>query len=99
MRSPSTSPTGGRQRLATAKQATLADDSDSSTDMPRGLGRAGVAPRGRRVMGRLRLTLDEATSEALARHARQQGKPRAALARELIREAITRREALERQRR
>ena len=52
-----------------------------------------------RVMGRLRLTLDEGTAEALARHARQAGKPRAALARELIREAITRREALERQRR
>ena len=49
-------------------------------------------------MGRLRLTLDEGTAEALARHARQAGKPRAALARELIREAITRREALERER-
>jgi hypothetical protein len=52
-----------------------------------------------RVMGRLRLTLDEGTSEALARHARREGKLRAALARELIREAITRREALERERR
>ncbi|HEX3481382.1 MAG TPA: hypothetical protein VHT91_40490 [Kofleriaceae bacterium] len=48
-------------------------------------------------MGRLRLTLDEATSEALARHARQQGKPRAALAQELIREAA-RRDARERER-
>lgn len=51
------------------------------------------------VMGRLRLTLDEATSEALARHARRQGKSRAVLAQELIREAIMRREALEQQRR
>ena len=51
-----------------------------------------------RVMGRLRLTLDEATSEALARRARREGKPRAALAQELIREAIARREALDRQR-
>jgi hypothetical protein len=49
-------------------------------------------------MGRLRLTLDEATSEALARRARREGKPRAALAQELIREAIARREALDRQR-
>lgn len=52
-----------------------------------------------RVMGRLRLTLDEGTSAALARHARQEGKPRAALAQELIREAIMHREALDRQRR
>ena len=52
-----------------------------------------------RVMGRLRLTLDDATSAALARHARQEGKPRAALAQELIREAITRREGLNRERR
>jgi hypothetical protein len=49
-------------------------------------------------MVRLRLTLDEATSEALARHARRHGKPRAALAQELIREAIIRREALEQER-
>ena len=49
-------------------------------------------------MERLNLTLDESTSGALARHARREGKPRAALARELIREAIARREALESQR-
>jgi hypothetical protein len=49
-------------------------------------------------MDRLRLTLDEAASEALARYARREGKPRAALARELIREAIARRETLERER-
>jgi hypothetical protein len=52
-----------------------------------------------RVMERLNLTLDEGTSGALARYARREGKPRAALARELIHEAIARREALERQRR
>ena len=51
-----------------------------------------------RVVERLNLTLDESTSGALARHARREGKPRAALARELIREAIARREALERER-
>jgi metal-responsive CopG/Arc/MetJ family transcriptional regulator len=51
-----------------------------------------------RLMARLHLTLDEGTSEALARHARREGKPRAALAREAIREAIARREALESQR-
>ncbi len=49
-------------------------------------------------MERLNLTLDDDTSGALARHARREGKPRATLARELIREAITRREVLERQR-
>lgn len=49
-----------------------------------------------RVMGRLRLTLDAGTSEALARHARQERKPRSALDWELIRESITRRAALER---
>ena len=52
-----------------------------------------------RAMERLNLTLDEVTSGALARHARREGKPRAALARELIREAIAQREALESQRR
>lgn len=51
-----------------------------------------------RVMERLNLTLDEGTSGALARHARREGKPRATLARELIREAIARRETLERER-
>ncbi|HEU4733974.1 MAG TPA: ribbon-helix-helix protein, CopG family [Kofleriaceae bacterium] len=49
-------------------------------------------------MERLNLTLDEGTSGALARHAKREGKPRAALARELIREAIARREALQAQR-
>ena len=49
-------------------------------------------------MERLNLTLDERTSGALARHARRERKPMAALARELIREAIARREALEAQR-
>ena len=49
-------------------------------------------------MERLRLTIDAGTSGALARHARRAGKPRAALARELLQEAIERREALERQR-
>lgn len=51
-----------------------------------------------RVMERLNLTLDEGTSGALARHARKAGKPRAALARELIREAIAQRDALEHRR-
>lgn len=50
-------------------------------------------------MERLNLTLDDVTSGALARHARRERKPRAALARELIREAIARREVLESQRR
>jgi hypothetical protein len=49
-------------------------------------------------MGRLRLTLDDGTSGALARYGRRKGKPRATLARELIREAIARREVLERER-
>jgi len=46
-------------------------------------------------MNRLNLTLDEGTAVALARHARREGKPRATLARELIREAIAQRDALE----
>ena len=45
-------------------------------------------------MDRLNLTLDHDTSGALARHARHEGKPRAALARELIMEALARREAV-----
>jgi hypothetical protein len=49
-------------------------------------------------MERLNLTLDEGMSGALARYARRENKPRAALARELIGEAIARREALDRQR-
>lgn len=50
------------------------------------------------VMERLNLTLDEGTLGALTRHARRDGRPRAALARELISEALARREALARQR-
>lgn len=49
-------------------------------------------------MARLNLTLDDDTSGALARHAREQGTAQAALARELIREALARREAVARQR-
>jgi hypothetical protein len=49
-------------------------------------------------MDRLNLTLDEVTFEALARHAQREGKPRAALARELIGEAIAHREAAARRR-
>lgn len=49
-------------------------------------------------MERLNLTLDDDTSGALQRHARAQGKPRAAVARDLIREALARRAALEHQR-
>jgi hypothetical protein len=45
-------------------------------------------------MERLNLTLDPDTSIALNRHAKRQRKPRAALARELIREAIEHRETL-----
>lgn len=51
------------------------------------------------VMERLNLTLDAGTSGTLARHARDLKKPRATLARELIREALARREALDHQRR
>lgn len=51
-----------------------------------------------RVVERLNLTLDAGTSSALNRHAKRVGKPRAALARELIAEAIARREAEERRR-
>jgi hypothetical protein len=49
-------------------------------------------------MERLNLTLDASTSSALSQHARREGKPRAAFARELIREAIARREAIALQR-
>lgn len=44
------------------------------------------------------MTLDDATSNALKKHARRVGKPRAAVARELLREALSRRDAVERQR-
>lgn len=50
-------------------------------------------------MGRVNLTLDADTSNALERHAQRHGQARAALARELIREALAQREARERQRR
>lgn len=46
-------------------------------------------------MDRLNLTLDSGTSVALTRHARRAGRPRAAIARELIQEALARREAVE----
>ena len=49
-------------------------------------------------MSRLNLTLDSDTSKALERHAKHERRPRAALARELLREAIRQREARERQR-
>lgn len=49
-----------------------------------------------RVMNRLNLTLDHDTASALERYSRRGGKPRATLARELIREAIEQREARER---
>lgn len=39
-------------------------------------------------MDRLNLTLDPGTSSALAKHARREGKPRAAVARELIQEDV-----------
>jgi hypothetical protein len=51
-----------------------------------------------RVMPRLNLTLDVGTENTLKRHARRSGQKRAALARELLREALARREAIERQR-
>jgi hypothetical protein len=44
-------------------------------------------------MERLNLTLDDVTSDHLARHAQREGKPRAALARELICEALAQRDA------
>lgn len=47
-------------------------------------------------MSRLNLTLDPDTSSRLNRHARMHGTPRAALARELLREGLERREARER---
>ena len=47
-------------------------------------------------MARLNLTLDKDTFRQLDRHTKRSGKPRAALARELLREGLARREALER---
>ncbi len=50
-------------------------------------------------MERLNLTLDADTARALNQHARRDGRPRATVARALIREALTRREQVERTRR
>jgi metal-responsive CopG/Arc/MetJ family transcriptional regulator len=50
-------------------------------------------------MRRLNLTLDDDTSKALEEHAKREKRPRASLARELLREAIREREARERQKR
>jgi plasmid stability protein len=47
-------------------------------------------------MERLNLTLDDDTSERLARHAKRAGAPRAAYARGILRDALKAREALER---
>ncbi len=47
-------------------------------------------------MSRLNLTLDEDTFRKLDRHTKRTGKPRAALARELLREGLAQREAAER---
>ena len=44
-------------------------------------------------MARLNLTLDEVTADHLRRHAREQSRPVAGVARELLREALERREA------
>jgi hypothetical protein len=49
-------------------------------------------------MERLNLTLDEGTSAALARRAQREGKPRAAVAREILVEGLAHREAQERRR-
>lgn len=47
-------------------------------------------------MTRLNLTLDEDTFRRLDRHTKRSGKPRATLARELLREGLAQREAAER---
>lgn len=47
-------------------------------------------------MERLNLTLDNDTSERLARHAKRAGAPRATYARGILREALEAREALDR---
>lgn len=49
-------------------------------------------------MARLNLTLDDDTLDALNRHARQTGKPAAAVARQLLRGAIAEADARERAR-
>jgi metal-responsive CopG/Arc/MetJ family transcriptional regulator len=50
-------------------------------------------------MARLNLTLDEDTFRRLDRHTRSQGKPRAKVATEILREGLGRREALEQRKR
>jgi hypothetical protein len=50
-------------------------------------------------MSRLNLTLDDDTVVRIARHARHSKKPRAAVARDLIREGLDERDARERRRR
>ena len=50
------------------------------------------------VMSRLNLTLDNDTEMQLADYARKLGKPRARLARELLREGLSRRKAQDRRR-
>jgi predicted transcriptional regulator len=50
-------------------------------------------------MERLNLTLDSDTSKALQQHAARTKKPRATVARELIREALARRDRIEQRRR
>ena len=52
-----------------------------------------------RVMARLNLTLDESTTAMLSRYARVDGRRRATLARELLHDALSRRQAAERGRR
>jgi len=52
-----------------------------------------------RVMSRLNLTLDPDTSAQLERHAKAHGTRRAAIAREILREGLARREELERRKR
>lgn len=49
-------------------------------------------------MTRLNLTLDPDTYSKLEKHAKQVGKPRARVAREILSEELTRQAALERQR-
>lgn len=49
-------------------------------------------------MARVNLTLDEDTSRELDRHRKRLGKPRATVARELLREALASRAAAERRR-
>jgi hypothetical protein len=49
-------------------------------------------------MGRVNLTLDPDTESSLARHARAGGTSRAALAREILKDGLLRREQLERRR-